>query len=206
MLCAVTPRKLLGRAGVHPSSPRPPPGGRRYSPLRPARPEAEPLGWGKSTPLRGVTARELFASGPMGLHGDSGGRAAGAGLWRSGGLRGSVAVFAAVAAMFTLTLPRSLPGGDSGKVLAGRPLPAPLSPGSARHLGVWPRVHRRTSAQGSEFQNQFSFRFWISDLCVLELLMFQLIKFNHCPLSLDHFYLYHLSCPYCVTNEKIDSS
>lgn len=85
----------------------------------------EPLGWGKSVPRQGVTVRELFASGPMGLHGDSGGPAARAGLWRSGGLRGSVAVFAAVAAMFTLTLPRSLPGGDSGKVLAGRPLPAP---------------------------------------------------------------------------------
>lgn len=69
--------------------------------------------------LRAVRVR------PMGLHGDGGGLATGAGLWRSGGFRGSVAVFAAVAAMFTLTLPRSLPGGDSGKVLAGRPLPAP---------------------------------------------------------------------------------
>ncbi|KAH0509067.1 Transmembrane protein 260 [Microtus ochrogaster] len=49
----------------------------------------------------------------MGLHGDGGAQAAGAGPRRSGGLRGSVAVFAAVAAVFTVTLPRSLPGGDS---------------------------------------------------------------------------------------------
>ncbi|XP_029397516.1 transmembrane protein 260 isoform X3 [Mus pahari] len=53
----------------------------------------------------------------MGLPGDGGGPAAGAGPWRSGGLRGSVAVFAAVAAVFTLTLPRSLPGGDSGELI-----------------------------------------------------------------------------------------
>nr|XP_038949394.1 transmembrane protein 260 isoform X1 [Rattus norvegicus] len=53
----------------------------------------------------------------MGLHGDGGGPAAGAGPWRSGGLCGSVAVFAAVAAVFTLTLPRSLPGGDSGELI-----------------------------------------------------------------------------------------
>ncbi|XP_031218947.1 transmembrane protein 260 isoform X2 [Mastomys coucha] len=53
----------------------------------------------------------------MGLHGDGGGPAAEAGPWRSGGLRGSVAVFAAVAAVFTLTLPRSLPGGDSGELI-----------------------------------------------------------------------------------------
>ncbi|KAL6031206.1 hypothetical protein STEG23_024701, partial [Scotinomys teguina] len=53
----------------------------------------------------------------MGLHGDGGGPAARAGPWHSGGLRGSVAVFAAVAAVFTLTLPRSLPGGDSGELI-----------------------------------------------------------------------------------------
>ncbi|KAK7804815.1 hypothetical protein U0070_001199 [Myodes glareolus] len=53
----------------------------------------------------------------MGLHGDGGAPAARAGLRRSGGLRGSVAVFAAVAAVFTVTLPRSLPGGDSGELI-----------------------------------------------------------------------------------------
>ncbi|XP_026633897.1 transmembrane protein 260 isoform X3 [Microtus ochrogaster] len=53
----------------------------------------------------------------MGLHGDGGAQAAGAGPRRSGGLRGSVAVFAAVAAVFTVTLPRSLPGGDSGELI-----------------------------------------------------------------------------------------
>ncbi|XP_075805318.1 protein O-mannosyl-transferase TMEM260 isoform X2 [Microtus pennsylvanicus] len=53
----------------------------------------------------------------MGLHGDGGTPAAGAGPRRSGGLRGSVAVFAAVAAVFTVTLPRSLPGGDSGELI-----------------------------------------------------------------------------------------
>ncbi|XP_059952149.1 protein O-mannosyl-transferase TMEM260 isoform X2 [Mesoplodon densirostris] len=36
---------------------------------------------------------------------------------RSGGLRGGVAVFAAVAAVFTLTLPPSVPGGDSGELI-----------------------------------------------------------------------------------------
>lgn len=71
----------------------------------------------------------------MGLHGDGGSPAAGAGPWRSGALRGSVAVFASVAAVFTLTLPRSLPGGDSGKVLAGRPPPRPPASG-CRRLGV----------------------------------------------------------------------
>ncbi|XP_059998120.1 protein O-mannosyl-transferase TMEM260 isoform X3 [Lagenorhynchus albirostris] len=57
----------------------------------------------------------------MGLHGDgggpAGGRAARAGPRRSGGLRGGVAVFAAVAAVFTLTLPPSVPGGDSGELI-----------------------------------------------------------------------------------------
>ncbi|XP_075388500.1 protein O-mannosyl-transferase TMEM260 isoform X2 [Tenrec ecaudatus] len=51
----------------------------------------------------------------MGLHGDGGdpaqGRAARAGLL------GSVAVFAAVATVFTLTLPPSVPGGDSGELI-----------------------------------------------------------------------------------------
>lgn len=97
-----------------------------------------PFGRGRSAPRRGVAVRELRASGPMGLHGDGGGPAAGAGPWRSGGLCGSVAVFAAVAAVFTLTLPRSLPGGDSGKVLAGRPAPRP--PVSGCRLGFRPRV------------------------------------------------------------------
>ncbi|XP_026336100.1 transmembrane protein 260 isoform X3 [Ursus maritimus] len=57
----------------------------------------------------------------MGLHGDgrgpAGGRAARVGPRRSGGLRGGVAVFAAVAAVFTLTLPPSVPGGDSGELI-----------------------------------------------------------------------------------------
>ncbi|XP_033260590.1 transmembrane protein 260 isoform X3 [Orcinus orca] len=57
----------------------------------------------------------------MGLHSDgggpAGGRAARAGPRRSGGLRGGVAVFAAVAAVFTLTLPPSVPGGDSGELI-----------------------------------------------------------------------------------------
>ncbi|XP_047623380.1 transmembrane protein 260 isoform X4 [Phacochoerus africanus] len=62
----------------------------------------------------------------MGLHGDGGGLAEGpaarVGPRRSRGLRGGVAVFAAVAAVFTLTLPPSVPGGDSGKVLSGSSL------------------------------------------------------------------------------------
>uniref|UniRef100_A0A8C0LYW3 Transmembrane protein 260 n=1 Tax=Canis lupus familiaris TaxID=9615 RepID=A0A8C0LYW3_CANLF len=57
----------------------------------------------------------------MGLHGDgrgpAGGRAARVGPRRSGGLRGGLAVFAAVAAVFTLTLPPSVPGGDSGELI-----------------------------------------------------------------------------------------
>ncbi|XP_031309630.1 protein O-mannosyl-transferase TMEM260 isoform X2 [Camelus dromedarius] len=57
----------------------------------------------------------------MGLHGDGGGparrQAARVGPRRSGGLRGGVAVFAAVAAVFTLTLPPSVPGGDSGELI-----------------------------------------------------------------------------------------
>ncbi|XP_062946846.1 protein O-mannosyl-transferase TMEM260 isoform X2 [Cynocephalus volans] len=57
----------------------------------------------------------------MGLHGDGRGQARGrvarAGPRRSGGLRGGVAVFAAVAAVFTLTLPPSVPGGDSGELI-----------------------------------------------------------------------------------------
>ncbi|CAK7316627.1 Transmembrane protein 260 [Vulpes lagopus] len=71
----------------------------------------------------------------MGLHGDgrgpAGGRAARVRPRRSGGLRGGLAVFAAVAAVFTLTLPPSVPGGDSGKVSQGRP-PAGLAGRSAR--------------------------------------------------------------------------
>lgn len=46
-----------------------------------------------------------------------GDRAAREGPWRSGGLRGAVAVFAVVAAVFTLTLPPSVPGGDSGELI-----------------------------------------------------------------------------------------
>ncbi|XP_059038159.1 transmembrane protein 260 isoform X2 [Mustela lutreola] len=57
----------------------------------------------------------------MGLHGDvrgpARGRAARVGPRRSGGLRGGLAVFAAVAAVFTLTLPPSVPGGDSGELI-----------------------------------------------------------------------------------------
>ncbi|XP_047592602.1 transmembrane protein 260 isoform X3 [Lutra lutra] len=57
----------------------------------------------------------------MGLHGDvrgpARGRAARVGPRRSGGLCGGVAVFAAVAAVFTLTLPPSVPGGDSGELI-----------------------------------------------------------------------------------------
>ncbi|XP_004370947.1 protein O-mannosyl-transferase TMEM260 [Trichechus manatus latirostris] len=57
----------------------------------------------------------------MGLHGDSRdlsrGRTARAGPRRSGGLRGGAIVFAAVAAVFTLTLPPSVPGGDSGELV-----------------------------------------------------------------------------------------
>uniref|UniRef100_A0A287AWD7 Transmembrane protein 260 n=2 Tax=Sus scrofa TaxID=9823 RepID=A0A287AWD7_PIG len=57
----------------------------------------------------------------MGLHGDGGGLAEGpaarVGPRRSRGLRGGVAVFAAVAAVFTLTLPPSVPGGDSGELI-----------------------------------------------------------------------------------------
>ncbi|TKC34301.1 hypothetical protein EI555_016187, partial [Monodon monoceros] len=69
---------------------------------------------------------------PMGLHGDGGGPAGGlaarAGPRRSGGLRGGVAVFAAVAAVFTLTLPPSVPGGDSGELItAAHELGLPIS-------------------------------------------------------------------------------
>lgn len=68
----------------------------------------------------------------MGLHSDgrgpAPGRAARVGPRSSAGLCGGVAVFAAVATVFTLTLPPSVPGGDSGKVLSGSPL-LPLSPG-----------------------------------------------------------------------------
>nr|XP_017516781.1 transmembrane protein 260 isoform X2 [Manis javanica] len=57
----------------------------------------------------------------MGVRGDgrdpAGGRAARVGSRSSGGLCGGVAVFAAVAAVFTLTLPPSVPGGDSGELI-----------------------------------------------------------------------------------------
>ncbi|XP_023382558.1 transmembrane protein 260 [Pteropus vampyrus] len=57
----------------------------------------------------------------MGLHGDSRGSAPGqaaeVGPRRSGGLCGGVAVFATVASVFTLTLPPSVPGGDSGELI-----------------------------------------------------------------------------------------
>ncbi|XP_055989547.1 LOW QUALITY PROTEIN: protein O-mannosyl-transferase TMEM260 [Sorex fumeus] len=58
----------------------------------------------------------------MGHHGDGRDAARGAGIpegvaARSGALRGGVAVFAAVAAVFTLTLPPSVPGGDSGELI-----------------------------------------------------------------------------------------
>ncbi|KAM6171743.1 protein O-mannosyl-transferase TMEM260 [Erethizon dorsatum] len=57
----------------------------------------------------------------MGPHGDGRGRTRGrsgpVGPRRSGGLRGGVAVFAAVAAVFTVTLPPSVPGGDSGELI-----------------------------------------------------------------------------------------
>uniref|UniRef100_A0AAA9T3H5 Transmembrane protein 260 n=1 Tax=Bos taurus TaxID=9913 RepID=A0AAA9T3H5_BOVIN len=46
-----------------------------------------------------------------------GGQAARVGARGAGGLCGGVAVFAAVAAVFTLTLPPSLPGGDSGELI-----------------------------------------------------------------------------------------
>ncbi|XP_017516781.2 protein O-mannosyl-transferase TMEM260 isoform X2 [Manis javanica] len=57
----------------------------------------------------------------MGVRGDgrdpARGRAARVGSRSSGGLCGGVAVFAAVAAVFTLTLPPSVPGGDSGELI-----------------------------------------------------------------------------------------
>ncbi|KAM6201179.1 protein O-mannosyl-transferase TMEM260 [Rhynchocyon petersi] len=57
----------------------------------------------------------------MGLYGDgrdlSQGRATRAGPRRSKGLRGGIAVFATVAAVFTVTLPPSVPGGDSGELI-----------------------------------------------------------------------------------------
>ncbi|XP_036774526.1 transmembrane protein 260 isoform X2 [Manis pentadactyla] len=57
----------------------------------------------------------------MGVRGDgrdpAGGRAARVGSRSSGGLCAGVAVFAAVAAVFTLTLPPSVPGGDSGELI-----------------------------------------------------------------------------------------
>uniref|UniRef100_A0A2K6SGT8 Transmembrane protein 260 n=1 Tax=Saimiri boliviensis boliviensis TaxID=39432 RepID=A0A2K6SGT8_SAIBB len=57
----------------------------------------------------------------MSPHGDGRGqvqeRAVRVGPRRSGGLCGGLAVFAAVAAVFTLTLPRSVPGGDSGELI-----------------------------------------------------------------------------------------
>lgn len=76
----------------------------------------------------------------MGLHGDSRGsapgRAAEMGPRRSRGLCGGVAVFAAVAGVFTLTLPPSVPGGDSGKVLSGSSL-LPLCSGLHFSHEVW---------------------------------------------------------------------
>nr|KAF6394040.1 transmembrane protein 260 [Pipistrellus kuhlii] len=57
----------------------------------------------------------------MGLHSDGGGpapgRAARARPRSSAGLCGGAAVFAAVAAVFTLTLPPSVPGGDAGELI-----------------------------------------------------------------------------------------
>lgn len=92
----------------------------------------------------------------MGLHGDgrgpAGGRAARVGPRRSGGLRGGVAVFAAVAAVFTLTLPPSVPGGDSGKVSQGRPPPLSV-------VGQLAPPVRPCSAQGFACQDQLLFPF-----------------------------------------------
>uniref|UniRef100_A0A8C5KE17 Transmembrane protein 260 n=1 Tax=Jaculus jaculus TaxID=51337 RepID=A0A8C5KE17_JACJA len=58
----------------------------------------------------------------MGIHDDGRGpdpgwAAARVGPRRSGGVGGGVAVFAAVAAVFTVTLPPSVPGGDSGELI-----------------------------------------------------------------------------------------
>ncbi|XP_059551122.1 protein O-mannosyl-transferase TMEM260 isoform X2 [Myotis daubentonii] len=57
----------------------------------------------------------------MGLHSDgrgpAPGRAARAGPRSSAGLCGGLAVFAAVAAVFALTLPPSVPGGDAGELI-----------------------------------------------------------------------------------------
>lgn len=187
-MCVVSPKKLLGRAGWHPPLPSPPSAGEgvvRSASLDRKLPQAA-----RAT-LPGVASRgqgallASSASAPMGLHGDGGAPAAGAGPRRSGGLRGSVAVFAAVAAVFTVTLPRSLPGGDSGKVLAGRAPPSPLSPS-------------RGSVQGSEFENCPLSGSGSLASCVLELSRFrdfQLIKLNTCPLAADHFYFPFLFGP-----------
>lgn len=137
-MCVVSPRKLLGRAGAHPPLPPPPSAGEGV--VRSASLDRKPPQAARAS-LPGVPSRgravlpASSASVPMGLHGDGGPPAARAGPRRSGGLRGSVAVFAAVAAVFTVTLPRSLPGGDSGKVLAGRAPPSPLSPSRGLSAG-----------------------------------------------------------------------
>lgn len=130
-MCVVSLRTLLGLAGAHPSLSPPPSAGEGV--VRSALLDRKPAQAARASlpgfPSRGRAALPASpAYATMGLHGDGGAPAARAGLRRSGGLRGSVAVFAAVAAVFTVTLPRSLPGGDSGKVLAGRAPSSSLSP------------------------------------------------------------------------------
>lgn len=92
--------------------------------------------------VRGPARLPSSVAWPMGVRGDgrdpAGGRAARVGSRSSGGLCGGVAVFAAVAAVFTLTLPPSVPGGDSGKVRSG---PSPL-PRSRPHCSRYGRSAR----------------------------------------------------------------
>lgn len=171
-----------------------------------------PLGPGRFPPRRGYAVRDLCASGPMGLHGDGGGPASRAGPWRSGGLPGSLAVFAAVAAVFTLTLPRSLPGGDSGKVFAGRPPPCPPRPRVPPAALVFgPRSRRRSSEQGFLSVTCFS------GLCMLELSSFcgfLLMKCNHLSTYPGSFFTFRSFFslwvspvePINVTDEKTDIS
>lgn len=119
---------------------------------------------GAARVLGPVAASFPGPQGRMGLHGDvrgpARGRAARVGPRRSGGLLGGVAVFAAVAAVFTLTLPPSVPGGDSGKVSQGRP-PAPLPGGSARA----PRSARSCSLPGSACQDHLLFSIPVTGVC-----------------------------------------
>lgn len=201
---AVTPRRLLSRAGVRPPSPPPRPGGRRYGALGPARPEA---GAGCAR----LSARE----GPHRCEGSRSASCARPGPWvsmatagarqpeRGRGAPGPSAAAWPCSPPWLPCSPSRCPARCLGetrvKYSQAALLPAPLPPGAAASVSR-PRVPSL----------ELRARFWVPEPVLFPVLDLwslcsraaQPMKFNHCPLCPDRCYLYHLSCPYSVTDKK----